>query len=211
MAAGLSRKQINSRVRNRLQSIAREHGGRYVPGSKLAKPHVAGETADQLLWTARFSVSSMSNGETVGYPIFTVEAFDRPDLAPRSTAGLFGANLPQALDSFRAHRDGLVRYCVLRQGAPGEVLNLKPSEVTPDLGLARYGQLQCGNSPNLWELRDLGAGRFQIVREVPYSGAESLDALKAYQEARGLDSFSASKLPPVIEGQGRPAAEVRVP
>lgn len=191
MAAGLSKAQIDGRVRRRLQAIAREHGGTYA--KKVAERLTPGP--DGLCWRARFSVSNMSNGETVGWPVYEVWA---PGHEPRTYSGL-EVNLAAALASYRGGLDGKARFVVIgpRTGyprvRPTQDLTVKPEDLTANLGEARNLQLAFGNVPDVVEVIALDDPadpyRVRVVREVAYSGRESLDALDAFRAAKKAEGW----------------------
>jgi len=188
MAAGLSRKQIQDRVRVRLRSIAQRNGGEYVPATGGNPPLARGTTEDGLSWTARFAVSRASNGETFGTPLYTVACGG----AERVFSGLHGG-LPGALDAARAERDGTLVYVVAHGGAPGARLDVGEAAFTRELGRARWAQQQTGNVANLWVARLGSDGKATVLREFGYTDPEGHRAMHDHIRANGLSIHEAQR------------------
>lgn len=198
MAAGLSKDQISSRVRRRLQNIADHNRGTYVAGkgnrpNGYQPPRAEGVTEDGLHWTARFHVSNMSNGETVGYPLYSIRADDGPVRAWEFN-GLEVTDLSQALRSVRAQRIEKLAYVVMPGGRACDQGYVGAENVTLDLGKARWAQQQTGNVFNLWEVEVLSDdGKVRFLREFPFTSKVGHEAMHAYITHNGLNIYDAQK------------------
>lgn len=188
MAAGLSQKQISTRVRNRLQALASKHGGEYVPASGSSPAAARGVTGDGIEWSASFGISRASNGETFGIPGYDI----RSGGFERQFSGLHG-DLDTALNTFRAERDGSLVYVVAHGGGTGDELAVTEDAVTRDLGQARWAQQQTGNRANVWISRLAADGSVTFLREQGYTDPASIAAMGAYMAANGLDIYEAQR------------------
>jgi hypothetical protein len=186
MGAGLSRRQVTDRVRRRLQALAAEHGGDYVPATAAQPALARGVTKDGIAWTARFATGNASNGEVFGIPVFALSSGE----LERSFSGLHG-DLGSALAAFRAEADGMLVYLVAGACSPGQSVDAPEASVTRDLGRARWAQQQTGNVADLWIARLEPSGRATLLREFAFTDRDGHKAMNAYMAANGLDIYQA--------------------
>lgn len=168
--------------------IAAENGGEYVPGTAASVASAKGVTLDGIKWRASFDTSRASNGEVFGIASYVVTNGDL-----RRTFSGMSADLPSALDTFRAERDGALVYVVAHGISRGAELGVTEDSFTRDLGQARWAQQQTGNLADVWVARLGDDGTATVLREFLYTSKVGLEAMHAYMSANDLNIYDAQK------------------